>query len=161
MRKILLILLIILLVMPFSVTFAQFKAFGVVGAGSMYTEQGATYSHFIGANIPIVSQPGYKNYTRTTYFYVNQEIQEAQGIIVWDMNQKSLGLFPETDWYVALGIGGSYNIEAGEDIIDLALKLETGLNIKGNFGFAIGGDYIPVKEGYDNKFVYLLLDFFP
>ena len=162
----LIVFLLVMVAMMSPMTEAQvdilgIKSYGISGMGSSFSAGSKPVAiNFYGLNTSLYTADGWKFYVRTLYNEVNSEKEnEYQGGSVWEMNQKSLGLFGGfLDWYAAFGLGA---FDDPEESIRFAVKLETGVDVYKKFGLALGIDYMSIDEKSDRMLVYCSADYFP
>lgn len=161
MKKITLLAILILALLPISIK-AQAQVMGVAGAGASF-EDGGTFSMFVGGDIPLYTDTarGIKIYTRAGFQFIDRHDteKEDQGIILWQMTQRSL-----TSWLsVAIGGGLAYNIKEGDDEQSSGVKIEFTIIPLKQAGLIIGFDYLPDAglNGQDVKFLYAGINLLP
>ncbi len=161
MKKTLLLSMVIMLLMS-TLVFSQVTIYGSAGVGTMMSEGSKpSLAKFTSVNTPLYTDTvkGISNYLRATYYSVNDDdFNEYQGGALWDITQKTLGILSDAKWYGAIGFGG---LDDPVEKLKLGFKIETGLNIKGDFGVALGADFIPLTGKKDRSLVYVRFEIVP
>lgn len=160
MRKALLILIVLALAIPAS---AQVSTYGVAGAGSL-TQKGhpPCLAAFMGGNISLHRDTvsGFAAFTRTGFFYADRTNPDVIGAMEILMVQRTftVGKF---QWFAAVGGGGMYDAKSEQDNLNGAINFELGATIYKSLSLGFGMNYVPVKDDYDEIFLYGMIDLFP
>ncbi len=135
-----------------------------VMAGGLFHSGGERdFAFAVGTTVPVIEnkEVGAKDYIRTGYLYSNAT-EEVQAIFTMNVLEKTIRtLSSGARWYAATGGGFMFEIEDGEDTIDGAFLIESGLQFGETVKLGVGITYEPIGEGEDRTFAYFHVDLFP
>ena len=158
--KRLLLILAVLILLPFKVSFG-YEAFAKVNCGS-YMQDGhkADFGLLAGSNSVLVTQKD--NNVRAMVFngvfHVRQS-DEVQGLATFFILEKRFPL-NKIELYGQFGTGSLWEIKEGDDILTADLLLEGGIRVIDWFNVGLGFNYLPQK-GPDALFLYMSLNLVP
>lgn len=161
MKK-LLIFTIALVLVPYSIAFSQAPR-SVMFGGLFHSGGERDFAFAAGTTVPVIEnkEVGAKDYIRTGYFYSNAT-EEVQAVFTMNILEKTIKyLSSGARWYAATGAGFMIEIEDGEDTIDGAFLMESGLQFGETVKLGLGITYEPIAGAPDRTFAYLHLDLFP
>ena len=140
--------------MAMTVNSAEFETTYQMGA--ILTNGGEAHTaYFIGGEVPIKSDSNFIAKTRFGYFSFQQDTPEIQG----GFFQTILQAYVLDTWFVATKSGFLNRVTDGDDIMKLAVGVETGVTLFKKFDVGVGVDMIPTDGKGDKTFVYGLLNF--
>ena len=163
MKRLLMILVLAVLVLlpvEFVIGASVYPMFGM----GVLMEQGGTSESgtWVGQEAPLYrdTTTGLMLVQRAGYFYLDSE-DDVQALSSALMAKKTLGLWNGGGLYAGMGGNYTYDMREGDDNGIASLKFEFGVDIYRKLGVAVGVDFIPVNEGTDKHYLYMMIDLTP